>query len=135
MNKSYSKIRHIQESNILLEQRRLKNKPFLNEGYDEGYDEEPTVKTYKQGTNLYKVENNKYFSSVDNGKTWTVQTDPTKIKEIQTFISSQNTVTTTTTLQPTQTGTTSQPTQVSGNDVRSDGKYYDEEEGEWKSLY
>ena len=46
-------------------------------------------KIYKDGTYSYKVENNKYYYSTDDGKTWAEQTKPEGIKAIQGVITKQ----------------------------------------------
>ena len=44
MNRSYSKIRHIQESNLIFEKRNLKEKSLINENEDlkDGFSEQMT---------------------------------------------------------------------------------------------
>lgn len=46
-------------------------------------------KIYKEGTYSYKVENNKYYYSTDDGKTWAEQTKPEGIKAIKAVIEKQ----------------------------------------------
>lgn len=46
-------------------------------------------KIYKEGTYSYKVENNKYYYSTDDGKTWSEQTKPDGIKAIKAVIEKQ----------------------------------------------
>jgi hypothetical protein len=54
-------------------------------------------KVYKDGGYSYKVENNKYYYSTDDGKTWSEQTKPEGIKAIQGVIAKQGGTTTGTT--------------------------------------
>jgi hypothetical protein len=46
-------------------------------------------KIYKEGTYSYKVENNKYYYSTDDGKTWAEQTKPAGIQAIKDVIAKQ----------------------------------------------
>lgn len=46
-------------------------------------------KIYKEGSYSYKVQNNKYYYSTDDGKTWAEQTKPEGIKAIKAVIEKQ----------------------------------------------
>lgn len=78
MKNILSSLNESEKKRILEMHKKATNRQYLSE-----------QKIYKEGAYSYKVVNNKYYYSQDDGKTWAEQTKPEGIKAIQGVITKQ----------------------------------------------